>query len=189
MIQFTLRAIAIAAVGLTLTACAGMGPYSGYSNAPLASTAVVQHPEVNGGRIDPAAMAKLEYLDASCQQQIRSQLAGAAQGATVGLLTGATGGALGTGGGASLAFQDAVSMAEYSIYGAAAMGIPNALNGAAASGQALTVAEAECLKNFWSISQKADPNWEGTFVVPALNGKSWFGSRPPALVDGGSQPR
>lgn len=180
---------------LALGGCA-TSPYNGYvsasrddlahvekgefSDAAMAQIALVQHPEINGGIIPVGALKRVQEDAISCQWQLDPQLAGAGRSTVTSGLSYGLAGAAGTGLGANAAFGSAVKAGEYATYGGVAMLFSGAVNGLVSGSYSASAAKGDCVKQLWSIDQKKNPKFEGTFVVIVYAGKS-SNSRPPAL--------
>lgn len=181
--------------GATLAACVPMlglaacstTQYSGFSDAPMAQIAVVQHPRVNEGIIPAKAYERIDELSGSCQKQIHPQVAGLVQSSVNGAVPGAATGYVGLNAGSG--FLDGVDTGAYGLYGAAAGAVNGAQNGAVVGSAAAATAVANCVDQFWkAIDQREDSTWRGTFTVPVIAGKSWGSSRPPALEQAPAAP-
>lgn len=182
---------------MTVSGCATT-QFAGFSNAPLAQVAVVQHPRVNGGQVPAAAMPEIRYLSASCQTQIHQQVAGPVQSGVTGAATGLLGGAS-VGPAAHTAFGAAASLGKYSLYGAVPGAFGGALNGATIGGTSAASGIGTCTRDFWEESKKdplLSPNpetinfheakYRGTFVEVVIAGKAWGNSQPRNVEPTGS---
>ena len=178
-----------------LTGCATMSQFNGYVKADAgarqaieagqynaqatAQVAIVQNPDINGGKISPQALKKIEQFSISCQEQIDGQLAGAAQSAANGAMPyGAAG--LGAGPAAAAAFSGAKAI-DYAKYGGITYLFAGAANGLVTGSYAMASAKGTCTRDFWDDVSKNDPAFRGTHVEVVYAGKRWHDSVPPAL--------
>lgn len=166
-----LRGLASAiALATLLSACAGAGSHmSGYSSDPLASVAIVQNPDFNGGRISPEAYDTIVRYGQSCDAQIGAQspsmASHAAQGAVNYGVPYAAGAAVGT----TLGLEGSPvgGMAIYSGFSSAAGG---AVNGLYTGSYARNAAEGDCVRQFWGDVEGSNPDFRGTHVVTMFAG-------------------
>ena len=187
---------------LSLAGCA-QSPFSGYTQAgrataqavetaaaqqrvlysPVASAqiAVVQNPDINGGRLSAAAEMKIQQYNISCQKQVSPQLAGPVQSVVGGAVPYAAAGFVGTGVGAHAAFGTAASVATYGVYGGLAELGLGGINGALTGSYAMASAIGTCTRDFWDDVVHTNPLFAGAHVEVVYYGKRWFGSAPPAL--------
>jgi len=182
-----MRVKAIMASVLALTGLSGCATsqFSGFSSAPLAQVALVQHPDVNLGRFPEGAVEKISRLSKSCQEQISKQTAGMLQSVLSGAVPSAAAGFAGVGTGANLGIN--APFVKYAQYGAVAGAAGGAVAGATMGSASRAAAIGGCTQLFWEVSKKGgtdDPRWggnsyAGTFAVPVLGGKKLFGADPP----------
>lgn len=162
--------------------------FSGFSNAPLAQVAVVQHPRINGGIIPLAALTEITYLSASAQQQIHEQAAGLEQSMINGAVPAAGAGAVGFSAGysaANVGLAAGTAGAIGAITGAANGAWSGAMMGSGSAANAI----GSTVRDFWELDKKlpaASPEgmdftgdeFKGTFVQPITAGKNIFNSAP-----------
>ena len=175
----TLLGLAALASALALSGCA-TSTFNGYSDEPMAQIAIVQNPDMNGGKISPKAMKKIGQYSLACQGQIDAQLAGLGQSAVNGAVPYTVAGA-GTGPAAKVAFGSTVSMSDYAWYGGLAYLLPGAVNGMVSGSYSMASAKGDCTRQFWEDVAKTDRDFAGTHVVIVYAGKKWGNSAPPAL--------
>jgi len=183
------------ALALTLSACA-QTQFAGYDQASdeaaskvnkgeydvdaTAQIAIVQNPDINGGKISLKALMKIEQYSMSCQRQIDPQLAGGVQSGINGVVPYGIGGFVGVGEGAVTGFPGAKFM-QYGPYGGIADGAEGGVNGLVTGSYALAAGVGGCTRDFWEDISKSDPAFAGTHVEIVYAGKSWGDSHPPAL--------
>ena len=178
-----LRALSVLAalIGMPtfLVGCAG-SQVAAYGSG-MDSVAVVQNPDINGGRIAPAAMKKIAYYSASCRKQVGAQVAGPVQSAINGIVPYGAAGAVGVGLGASEAFSG-VPFGAYAIYGGVATAATGGVNGLVTGSYAMASAVGTCTRDFWDDVVHTDPAFAGTHVEVVYAGKAWGNSSPTALM-------
>lgn len=153
----------------------------GVSSAALAQVAIVQNPDVNGGRVSPKALRKIQQYAISCQRQVDAQLAGPIRSAIGGAVEYGLPGAVGTGAGAVSAFGSAVKFGTYATYAGIPYAFTGAVNGLVSGSYALASAKGDCTRQFWEDVVKTDPDFRGTHVLIVYAGKSGDPT-PPALA-------
>ncbi len=154
-----------------------MGAYGSGMN----SIAIVQNPDINGGKLSPKAVAKIDKLNASCRKQIGAQIAGPVQSGINGVVPYGVAGAGGVGLGASEAFAGA-PFGAYAMYGGIATAASGGVNGLITGAYAMASAVGTCTRDFWSEVVHTDPVFAGAWVEVVYAGKAWGNSSPPALV-------
>lgn len=169
------RGLALAPILVLLQACGGAASHmSGYSDDPWASIAVVQNPDINGGRIAPEAIALIERYGESCNAQIDAQSPSRASNAAQGAVNYGVPGAAGTALGATLGL-DVANPGGYATYGGVAGAANGAVSGMYAGSYARNAAEGSCVQAFVGDVRPGNPVLRGTHVVTMF-----AGSRGPA---------
>ena len=162
-----------------LGGCAGsqMAAYGPGMN----SVAIVQNPDINGGRLTPKAVQKIAYYGDSCRKQVGAQIAGPVQSTVNGVVPYGIAGAVGVGLGASEAFAGA-PFGAYAMYGGIATAASGGVNGLITGSYAMASAVGTCTRDFWDDVVHTDPAFAGTHVEVVYAGKAWGNSSPPALA-------
>ncbi|MES2225217.1 MAG: hypothetical protein V4480_00210 [Patescibacteria group bacterium] len=175
------------AMGPMLSGCAST-QFAGFSSAPLAQVAIVQHPRVNGGVPPLEAVKEITFLSTSCQGQVHHQVAGPGQSFVNGVLPGAiSGGSVGPA--AHTAFGAAAKTLQYAGYGAIPGAVGGGINNATVGASSAASAIGMCTRDFWDESKKEglsgdpsvdfkDDKYIGTFVEVVTAGKAWGNSEP-----------
>lgn len=154
-----------------LGACGTTGITSGYSNNPADWSMVSQHPRINEGIIPPDAFAEYQYLATDCNQQVEHYAAGPLQSAGTGGLVYGAAGVAGGSGGAQAGFGKVVSSADYGVYTGVQMFASGAVNGLQTGSYGMATLKGGCTSAHWSVSQKMNGNWAGTFVHTVTAGR------------------
>ena len=152
-----------------------------YSPDASAQIAVVQNPDINGGRLSAAAEMKIQQYNISCQRQVSPQMAGPVQSAVGSAIPYGVAGFVGTGVGAHVAFGAAASVATYGAYGGLTELGLGGINGALTGSYAMASAIGTCTRDFWDDVVHTNPLFAGAHVEVVYYGKRWGGSAPPAL--------
>lgn len=198
--------MAVLAMFVLLTAgCASVtGPYVGYvagteddakivqrggwSEEAVAQIAIVQNPNINGGRLSVEALKEIQMLSMSCQEQVGAQAAGSGQAVASGAAIGSVAGGLATGLGAEAAYRKTPGINNFSYFGtfgAVANAVTGGVNGYATGSYNLATGIGRCTEQFWQDSLKEDKKgvFRGTKIIPLPYGKRAGGSLPTKMSD------
>ena len=152
-----------------------------YSAMASAQVAIVQNPDINGGRLSPQAFMKIQEYNISCQHQVSPQLSGPVQSFVGSAVPYGAAGTVGTGVGAHAAFGAAATVGTYGLYGGLTELGLGGVNGIITGSYAMASAVGTCTRDFWDDVVHTSPLFAGAHVEVVYYGKRWGDSAPPAL--------
>ena len=154
-----------------------------WSEAAAAQIVIIQHPDINGGKLSANAVKKILWLNTQCQKQVPPQLAGLGASAMKGAAMGGVAGAIGTGAGADAAYPNAASVNNYWLFGLIAGGTAGAMNAMATSSYEVGKLTGHCTEKFWAKTLQDDKSgdFSGASVLATGISKA-SDSRPPAML-------